>query len=608
MSFWGELKRRDVFKVAIAYLVASWLIIQVVGVLSEPLSLPDILDTVVVVLLAIGFPFALIVAWVYDVTPEGVKVTPAADSAQPASNISGKRLTYVVVALIVAALGLTALRVYVLTPSSTGFGPGSRLAILPCDDLSPDPSHSYFAAGIHEELLNRMALLSGLDVVSRTSVMQYEVRRPAMPDIARALNADAIIECSARYAGDRVQLTVQLIDGPSDTHIWVEAYSGDMSSPETIFEIQADIAMQVANALHVQFLDAEREQIERVGTQSREAYELYLAALEFYRRHFSSGRLEDINESVSLLEQAVALDSAFIDAWRAKSGAHFSRAGFLSASQAEAELQASLDALDKAIGLAPDSPEARIERANVLELRGDWIEAELAVRRAIDLSGGRLNPGRATFWAIIGRWDKVLPQYQDEVDSNPQNHVAAGVLLLTYGVLGDLEARRREWERGERLYDDQWFGLQFESIFRLSENDLEFLHAYGPRMVQYHPSGSVWETGIANLESPIEGLIALRALYARAENRTPLNLANMAAWAAHFDDTALATQWLRESVEFQRNNFVTAWMPVFAEVRRTQEFKELLLELALPEYWKRFDEWPVPPFCGPLGEDDFRCE
>jgi TolB-like protein len=198
-------------------------------VLTDPLRLPDVLDTVVVVLLALGFPFALVIAWVYEVTPEGIKVTAAADRSGATSR-PARRLTYAVIALLAMAVAMTVVDRYVLTSSSGEFGEGSRIAILPCDDLSPDPSDSFFAVGIHEELLNRLASLRGLEVISRTSVQRYAGQRPPVPQIAAELNVDAIIECSARYAGDRALLTAQLVDGASDTHLWSQAYPVDMSN------------------------------------------------------------------------------------------------------------------------------------------------------------------------------------------------------------------------------------------------------------------------------------------------------------------------------------------------------------------------------------------
>lgn len=297
----GGLKRRDIFKVAIAYLVASWLIVQVVDVLTDPLGLPDVLETIVVVLLAIGFPFALIIAWVYEVTPQGIKLTADTDTARQVTSLPAQKLTYVVIVLLVMVVGIMVLDRYVLAPSSGDFSAGSRIAVLPCDDFSPDPTNSFFAVGIHGKLLNRLAALNRLEVISRASVQRYAGARPPVPQIAAELNVVAIIECSARYAGDCVLLTAQLVDAVSDTHLWSQAYPADMSDLQSLFDIQAEIAMNVENTLRIEFFDEEREQLERVPTRSRDAYEFYLAALEVVR----SIIVEAMSRRLELVDAAI---------------------------------------------------------------------------------------------------------------------------------------------------------------------------------------------------------------------------------------------------------------------------------------------------------------
>ena len=433
MSLWGELRRRDVFKVAVAYLIASWLIVQVVGVLTDPLSLPDILDTVIVVLLAIGFPFALIIAWVYDVTPEGIKVTSDAGGARQAASLSGQRLSYVVAGMLVVALALMAVDRFALERPANGFGAGSRLAVLPCDDLSPDPTDSFFAVGIHEELLNRLAALSALEIISRTSMQQYTVRRPSIPQIASELNADAIMECSARYTGDRVLLTAQLIDGSSDTHLWSHSYPADMSDLGLLFEVQVELAMDVANALNVAFLDDERERLERVPTVSSEAYALFLRAIS----------TSAYTERRIFLDRAIEVDPAYAEAYAMRayhdvfmlSNSGGAEEGSVTEAE-ESELASSvLHDVDAALRLNPNLGLAHFSRGMVHYFHWRWPEAIEEFDRAIDVSPNdeRFLSDFAWIMGFLGRADAGVTYGQHLVDLAPQDvsgHLGLGMAYI----------------------------------------------------------------------------------------------------------------------------------------------------------------------------------
>lgn len=596
MSFWGELKRRDVFKVAVAYLVASWLIVQVVGVLTEPLSLPDALDTAVIVLLAVGFPFALIVAWVYEVTPEGIRVTDVDDS-RPALSGPSRRLSYVVTGLFVIAVAFTLLGNYVLTPSSTQFGAGSRLAVLPCDDLSPDPTNSYFAAGIHDELLTRLQSLSGLEVISRTSVLQYAGRRPPVPQIAEQLNADAIMECTARYSGDRVMVTAELIDGASDTHLWAGAFPGDMSDLESLFEIQTEIAMNVANALHVEFFEAEREQIGRASTQSREAYELYLAA----RAIGSILTLQDGERALALLDHALMLDPLFVDAWFQKNAVHNIIAALRSGEAVRTEYDQAIEAARRVLAIEPQSGRGNAMLGFSLGQMGVWPDAEQEYRKALE-RGVRLEdvPPYAVLQMAVGDFEGARDTLQANLRIDPMNPVAAGFSLVTLAMTGDGAARRRAYERGERLYGN-WFGDDMEFVLRMGERDTKFMRA-----TEFTTRATLDATALkANLDSPAGGVQALHELYRGSSNHSPRALVDMAEWAAYFGDDGFSLQLLRESYSRgSRSNVWVIWLPLFDEVRSSPGFKTLLEELELPAYWRRFG-WP--PFCHPLEGEDFAC-
>jgi TolB-like protein/Flp pilus assembly protein TadD len=291
----GEIKRRRVFQVAVVYTVVAWLLVQIVDVLNDPLSLPGWLDTVVVVLLAVGFPVAIILGWAFDLTPAGVVRTPTDDTAADGEEP-------------------------VATPLPMPPPPAqpeilrNSVAVLPLDNLSPNPDDAYFAAGIHEEILNYVAKIKDVNVIARTSVKKYQGSEKTIAEIAAELGVGTIMEGSVRYAGDRVRVTAQLIDAATENHLWSEVYERDLSD---IFAIQADIAEKIADALAAELSVAEKESIEKLPTTSPEAYALYLRAMTIVQDHsWSHASLPELRVTArSYLDEAIAADPEFAPAY-----------------------------------------------------------------------------------------------------------------------------------------------------------------------------------------------------------------------------------------------------------------------------------------------------
>ena len=277
MSFLGDIKRRKIFQVAAVYLVVAWLLIQVVATVETPLNLPDWADTLVILLLAIGFPITLVMSWGFNLTPEGLVKEGNGDA--PAASQS-RRLEYVLIGLVVVALGWLVYRVEFDLGDAVGVQrdgvlPNS-IAVLPFNNLSLDPEDAFFAAGIHESTLNQLAKISDLIVIARTSVMQYEEDPPPIHEIAKALNVESIMEGSVRYADGRVLISAQLIDGRTGGHLWSDEFNRELTD---VFAVQAEVAQQIAMALQAQLLPDELARIENRPTESTEAYQHYLHAL-----------------------------------------------------------------------------------------------------------------------------------------------------------------------------------------------------------------------------------------------------------------------------------------------------------------------------------------
>jgi TolB-like protein len=455
MSFWAELKRRNVVKVGAAYLIVAWLIAQLVDVINQPLNLPDWFDTTVLVLLGIGFPLAVLFAWIFELTPQGLKVTADVPLEKSIRHLTGQRLNYIVTGLLAAAVLFLGVDRFWLggdrapaaalpaaaapvepapTPAAGGADAPRKVAVLPCDNLSPNPNDSYFAAGIHEEILNQLAKIRSLLVVARSSVMQYAQTRPTVPQIARELGANAIMECSVRFAGDDVLVTAQLIDPATDSHLWSETYPGNLSNLSTIFAMQADIAMSIANSLAAEFSPAEQARLEAPLTDSPEAYALYLA---------SRGYNLPPERRLELLEQAVALDPDF-------AAAHASIAGRLvgatqnvigaSASRTWAEVEARATAsAARALALDPNLDVAHAALGHIDLISWRWTAARRNFERALDLNASNTDSlGALTYLELFARDPAAARRHAERmVALLPTQTGPLTLLSLARGLPGD---------------------------------------------------------------------------------------------------------------------------------------------------------------------------
>ncbi|MBP8311075.1 MAG: hypothetical protein KAY46_27610, partial [Burkholderiaceae bacterium] len=322
MTLFAELQRRKVFKVGAAYLVVAWLLIQVVATLAPQLQLPDWAPRLVTLLLMVGFPVALLLAWMLDVTPEGVK--------SEISAAGNGRMYAIAAALVVAALGW-----YFLVPAKEEMGPESfsgaspvtgattvspendsgpisssstppgSIAVLPFANRSAEADSLYFADGIHDDLLTQLARNPALVVISRTSVMGYRDTTKPLRQVGAELGVGAVLEGSVQRAGQRVRINAQLIDAATDRHLWAETFDRDLS-PETLFAVQSEIAAAISTALGRE-LAADSGQVAAPTTSNAAAYDLFLRA-----RAQAGSRVDaDIRRTIAVYRQAVAADPAF---------------------------------------------------------------------------------------------------------------------------------------------------------------------------------------------------------------------------------------------------------------------------------------------------------
>jgi len=563
VSFFGELRRRNVFRVGIAYLAAVWVLIEVTDTLVSIINAPTWIPQVLVFSAALGLPLALVLAWFYEWTSEGIKATSEFEDSVPVRFL-GRKVDFAIIGLLVLAVGFLLLR----PPSGdqTTALPSS-VAVLPFENLSPDPDNAYFAAGIHEEVLNQLVKLRNLSVISRTSVMRYEDSSLSIPEIASELNVETILEGSVRYADDRVRIAAQLIDAETDEHLWSEVYERDFSD---VFAIQAGIAESIADALEVEFSSTERESIERIPTHSPEAYQFYLASLAL-------GGASSVLAN-DLLDRAIRLDPDFAlayaqKAWRS-TGALVGVG--LGASPDEAlELERAVrENADRALALDPTIGLAYAALGVVHQARWRGTAAELAFQRAVQLS-----PNNASVLVAYGRFKRYRGEYDVAIELNqraaelaPNDFYPIVNLLLTYRFAGDWDsavAVARDIEEPEGIaYAEAARGNSAEALaaVRIAEQfdhplfrRVQFAHVYALAGRPDEAMRVFAEIEEAAKDQPIGQAIWARAYIAIGDydevlrrvdlavaNRVPTDFAALAELAANpWNDPELASPRFR---------------------------------------------------------------
>jgi TolB-like protein len=323
MGFLVELKRRKVFRVAAVYAATGFVVVEAADIMLPRLGVPEWAVSLVVVLVVLGLPVALVLAWALELTPDGVRVaTPATDPAEPPPSLLGRRTAVLAGSLVILGTGLGA--GWFLSPTGGPAGPtvdvaaaGSpgtgSIAVLPFLNMSADPGNEYFAEGIAEELLNVLVRVEGLGVASRTSSFAYKGREIGAVAIARELNVGHILEGIVRKEGNRVRVAVQLIDAVNDRHLWAETYDRDL---DDIFAVQSDVVQQIAKALRARLAPAVLSHISARPSHDMKAYDPFVRA----RQDLYSVRPERIVQTIDQLEEAVALDPAFAETNRRGAG------------------------------------------------------------------------------------------------------------------------------------------------------------------------------------------------------------------------------------------------------------------------------------------------
>ena len=439
MAFFAEMKRRRVGKVAIAYGAIAWAVTEASSVVVPALHLPEWLVTAIVVFLLVGFPVAMILAWVFDVGPQGIERTePLAH--EPGSTQVKLRAAYAaVVLLLMAGLG------YLLY--ERGFGrahanePHNSVAVLPFTNLSGDPSRDYFSDGMSEELLNLLARIPGLKVASRTSSFAYKGRNVDIREVGRELGVETVLEGSVRQAGAQVRITAQLIDAETGFHLWSATYDRKL---EDIFQVQDEIAAAIVDKLRIELAPQEQALAmrDKAPTQNVEAYELYLQGRAIWKRRGE----ENLLRAIDLYQKALGLDPGFARAHAALASAYVVLPGYTKEEGDEEKIRPlAVASARQALSIDPNIGEAHAVLAQINAQRGNLLDAESGFFFAISLEPNEPTPHQwySLLLAQVGRIGAALEQARRAHDLDPASPVIAANLANMYLMAGqDEEALR----------------------------------------------------------------------------------------------------------------------------------------------------------------------
>ena len=614
MSFFDELKRRNVVRVGLAYGIAGWVFLQVADLVLQNIEAPSWVIQALMLFVLLGFIAAVVIAWAYEITPEGIKRESAVDRSQSIVGHTGKKLDRIIIGFLVLAVAVLLVD-RSMSPPQTGPEPFSEdatvqesqagddktsfqveplpgdpsIAVLPFADMSPEQDQGYFSDGISEELLNLLVRVDGLKVASRTSSFAYKGSNQGLGEIASELKVDHVLEGSVRKADNRIRITAQLIDAKTDRHLWSESFDRELVD---IFAIQDEIANAIVAALSAELGILQDTPLVSVtkATENLDAYDLYLKARGLFLAR------QQLEESIALYERAVELDPDFARAWEGLSAVY-----------------------------------------SVVESWGftgrDWDNlAAQAAKRALEL-----NPGLSTPWAVLGQTAKNRGDYGSDIANlnraieldpgNATNYLWRGIDYSTLGFQAEsakdlqrcLEIDpayancKRHLALTSVITDDNELALSLlQQLAILGFTHFDFHSAFIQRLVSLGDRlvATILLSNLGGVESnfPVTAVLDAMEFPERDHSR---GLEKLLDWIDKTESVptsvsillvAFKAYHLVEPIPFQSR---WVWLRENTGFRTSEYFKPLMDKIGAPAYWR---EHGFPPGCRPLGEEGFECE
>jgi len=604
MRLLSELKRRNVFRVAIAYVVIAWLALQVGDTLAPALHLGEWVNTALAFFLILVFPIALVFAWAFEITPEGLKKEKDVNRAESITHFTAKRLDGITIGLIVVALVFILTDRFWLSPklAEQSAAPAvavteqiaaepeastesdHSIAVLPFVNMSDDASNEYFSDGISEELLNLLAKIPELRVISRSSAFSFKGKNPKIADVARELNVVHVLEGSVRKAGNQVRITAQLIDARSDTHLWSQTYDREL---DDIFAIQDEIAAAVVDALKLTLL-GEVPQAEQIDP---EAYALYLQAMYLD----GQGTNESAKKSVAMLKQVLTIAPDFARAWRILSRNYNNQVN-RSLLPRDEGLALSREALDQALTIDPNFAEAHSGLGyRVMVYDGDLAAAARHFEHALSLEPTNLVVlgNSSGLLARLGRLDEQITIREYVVTHDPLDPIDHNNLAVSYlhaeragDVIATIETLLML--SPERILAHYYLSL---ALLQKGENEAAL------EAIQHEPDEEsrleVLVMAYYALGRMAESDVALAEFIEKYEQKAPYYIAAVLAYRG---EANLAFAWLDKAVQYNLHGSITTeprfasihddprWLPLLESIGRSPEqLAAIEFNVSLPE-------------------------
>lgn len=568
-DYFNELKRRNVFKSALAYLVVAWLIIQVLSIVLPAFGAPEYLLKWSLVILAIGFPVWVIFAWVYEFTPDGIKKTLDVETEKSISAKTGSRLNK----LIISALTLTIIVLLVdrFTRDSAQvleYGDKS-IAVMAFADMSPDKDHEYFSDGISEELLNLLAKIPELKVISRTSSFSYKGKDTKATEIGDELHVSHILEGSIRKAGNMIRVTAQLINTSDGTHEWSHTYDREL---EGIFKIQDEIAAKVSRELELSLLDKPVKS----KTVDPDAYNLYLQANHLVNQNTA----EAYREAEIRVKESIAIDSNYASAWRLLAGIYNSGTYNFSIYEPKVGIPLGLEAAEKAIALDDESGQSYASLASLQALNWDFEEASENMDKALKLMP---NDGVIIGTAAnmpFGDLEKAVSLLKKGIEVDPLvyvNYFNLGHCYLRLNRLREAEEAFKTFE----LYYPGWEIYHYMiSKIRLAQGRLD--EAWAEIELEKHPFFSLYGRNFIQhaMGRHDDADMLFSEFLEKYQDKEPANVADLYAFRGDYDESF---KWLEKAFEVKDPVLIEALTyPSFKPMYSDPRWKDLITKIGFP--------------------------
>ncbi|HEY6206231.1 MAG TPA: tetratricopeptide repeat protein [Chthoniobacterales bacterium] len=429
-SFFAELRRRNVYKVAVAYAVVAWLTIQAASIFLPAFNAPQWAMQIVILILVVGFPIALAFSWAFEITPEGIKRESEVQADASITHHTGRKIVALTIVLAVIATGLLIfqfIRARSTSPSSATGITNKSIAVLPFDNLSRDPDNAYFVEGIQDEILTRLAKIADLKVIARSSTQRFQ-NKGDLPQIAQQLGVAHLLEGSVQKANDQVRINVQLIKAANEAHIWAEVYDRKLTD---IFAVESEIAKTIADTLQAKLTGSEQRVIAARPTENTEAHQLYLKGRFFWNKRTGNG----LKKSIDYFQQALSADPNYALGFAGVADAYVLLPGYNAGAPQDCYPKA-MAATKKALDLDETLAEAHTTLALALWYYDfDFAQANREFQRAIELNPnyatGHQQYGNNTLSAL-GRFDDAIAEGKRAVDLDPLSLVINTDLGVNY--------------------------------------------------------------------------------------------------------------------------------------------------------------------------------